>query len=272
MNITFAKAPLVELIVELRWIPQGISPPDPKELQLGAATFPFGGGKQEEFYGRFGSAIYKHGFDRSERLLPPGLALLHQPVFRFRTEKDEGKSVLYQTGFGVCSIHAVPPYHSWSKFLPFVQIGVETLFASRMEAESKAPLTQVALRYIDFFGEELTQGRGAPSFLNEVFGISCTIPKSLSDVSLSKEPKNLSTKIVMQIEAGELSLSVGDGKFNNQSGILLDTQASSLSETPATLDAIMKVLSDEYGVIHKMFLELTKPIHELMQPQGATTK
>lgn len=273
MSVTLAKAPLVELITELRWIPRGSSTdeaPTPQQAAL-LTGFP-GGSKQEEFYRRFGDVLFdRHAFDRSERLMPAGFTVLHQPVYRYRCGREENRSIIYQVGHGMCSIHAIPPYHSWTKFLPFVKAGIEALLASRPEFDAKEPFTQVSLRYIDFFGEELMQGRSNRSFVSEVFGFSTTIPASLSKAATSKEAKSLFTRVVLPLEFGNLTVSVGDGKFNNRDGILLDTTAASVEAAPQ-LDAIMKILDSAYSVIHSLFFELTRPIQELMQPQGANGK
>jgi uncharacterized protein (TIGR04255 family) len=275
MSITFAKAPLVELIAELRWIPQGstaLEPTVPPQQTMMPTIF-FGGTKQEEFYMRVGGVLHKHGFNRSERLMPAGLPfVLHQPVYRFRSETEDRASVVYQVGYGIFSVHGVPPYHSWAKFLPFVKTGIEVLLESRADADAKQPFAQGTLRYIDFFGEEMMKGRDIPSFMSQVFGFSTTLPAALAKVASSKEVKSLYTKVVLPIKVGDLSVSVGDGKFNNQAGILLDTTASSSAEIAPELGAIMTMFDSAHDVTHNMFLELTKPLHELMQPQGANDK
>jgi uncharacterized protein (TIGR04255 family) len=235
-----------------------------------AAIF-LGGTKQEEFYTRVASALNKSGFNRSERLSPTGVPFtMHEAVYRFRSD-DDNVSVLYQVGFGIFSVHAVPPYHSWSEFLPFVKAGIEILLQSRPEADLKQPFGQVNLRYIDFFGEQLTQGRSIRSFIEDVLGIKTALPDALMKVAASNELKGLFVKIVQPTRAGDLALSAGDGQFNNQPGILLDTTLSS-SETAPTLDAIMKNLDAAYAVVHGLFLGITKPIHDLMQPQGVDAK
>ena len=142
MDITFSKAPLIELIAELRWTPQGSTSIAPAPPQPGPApTLFLGGGKQEEFYMRFGAALYNQGFNRSERLSPPGFPfILQQPVYRFLSEAEDKKSVIYQVGFGIFSVHAVPPYRSWSQFLPLVTKGIGILLESRLQADSTQPL------------------------------------------------------------------------------------------------------------------------------------
>jgi uncharacterized protein (TIGR04255 family) len=272
MALTFAKAPLIELIAELRWIPQGSTTVEPPQQQPTFPTVFFGGVKQEEFYTRVSGALSKSGFNRSERLSQPGMPfVLHQPVYRFRSEDEDKKSALCQVGFGVFSVHAIPPYHSWEKFRPFVKNAIEALLAIRPEADLKEPFSQLTLRYIDFFGEEITRGHDLPSFMAQVFGISTTLPPALTRAAVSKEVKSLFTKVVVPIAIGDLTVSLGDGKFSNQSGILLDTAAAATNTRPE-MDAIMNTFNSAYSVIHNLFVELTKPIHELMQPHGANDK
>jgi len=271
MGITFAKAPLIELIAELRWTPQGSTLLEPAgQPGLPPALF-LGGAKQEEFYTRVAAALHKAGFNRSERLSPAGVPFtMHEAVYRFRCD-DDNTSVLYQVGFGIFSVHAVPPYHSWSEFLPFVKRGIEILLQSRPEADLKEPFGQTNLRYIDFFGEHLTQGRNVRTFISDVFGIKTALPDALTKVAASNELKSLFVKITQPTKVGDLTISAGDGQFNNQPGILLDTTMSS-SETAPNLDAIMKNLDAAYAVVHELFLGMTKPIHALMQPQGVDAR
>jgi uncharacterized protein (TIGR04255 family) len=273
MAVTFSKAPLIELIAELRWIPTGssmVEPAIPQQSNLPAVFF--GGNKQEEFYMRVGGALFKSGFNRSERLAPVGIPFtLHQPLYRFRSEMEDRRSVLYQVGYGIFSVHALPPYHSWDRFWPFVKNAIDVLFESRPEADSGKPFTQLTLRYIDFFSEEIMEGRDFRSFMSQVLGISTTLPAALVRIATSNEVRSLFTKVVLPIEIGDLTVSVGDGKFNNQSGILLDTAASATETSPDSA-AIIKMFDSAYHVIHNLFFEITKPIHRLMQPTGVNDK
>jgi uncharacterized protein (TIGR04255 family) len=271
MAITFAKAPLIELIAEVRWIPQGsmLLQPGLTVQQPAMPEIFVGGVKQEEFYKRLGRELYSSGFDRSERLLPVGMPFaLHQPVYRFQSEKEGKTSVLYQVGYGIFSVHAIPPYHSWAQFLPFVRSGLEALLGSRLETDRSQPFSQTSLRYIDFFDEGLLEGHNISSFIMDVLKISTKLPVPISRVATSNELKSVFTKVVVPVDIGDLTLSVGDGQFNNRSGILLDNMVSKTAETAAALDAIMTVYNSAYSVIHNIFFELTRPIHDLMEPQG----
>jgi uncharacterized protein (TIGR04255 family) len=270
MSLTFAKAPLIELIAELRWIPQGSTPlqaPPPQHQGLAQQTIFLGGMKQEEFYIRVGGALHKLGFDRSERLMPAGMPfILHQPVYRFRSESEGKSSVIFQVGYGIFSVHAIPPYHSWAKFSPFVVAGMEALLSCRDEADQRQPFTLATLRYIDFFGEEITQGRAVATFMADVFGMATTLPSVLKRIAISDEIRNIFTKVAIPVGFGDLTVSMGDGQFNNKAGILLDNTVSSVRETTPNIDAIMNMFGSAYSVLHDVFLELTKPIYDLMQP------
>jgi len=236
-----------------------------------APTLFLGGTKQEEFYMSIGAALYNRGFNRSERLSPAGFPfMVQQAVYRFMSEAEDKKSVMYQVGYGIFSVHALPPYHSWSKFLPFVTDGVDILLGSRLEADSKLPFEQVSLHYIDFFGQELMQGQDVQSFISGVLGISVVLPEAITRSAASKEIKGLYTKVGLPIKIGELTLSVGDGRFSGQNGVILDWLASS-HEVAADRTAIMGVLGSAHDLIHGSFLELTRPIFQLMEPEAAST-
>lgn len=274
MAITFAKAPLIELIAEVRWVPQGSTP-----LPAGApgqATNPgtfVGGAKQEEFYNQLGGQLYRLGFDRSQRLLPMGIPFsLHEAVYRFQSEKEAQSSVLFQVGYGIFSVHAIPPYHSWAQFLPFVRSGIEILLKNRLEDDRSRAFSQASLRYINFFAKNLIRDHTAASFATDVLKIPFKLPVPILKVAASNELKSFFTKAVIPVGIGDLALNVGDGQFNNQPGILLDTMISTTGETPAEFERIMGIYNSAYYIIHNVFLEMTRPIYDLMEPHGDSAK
>src|SRR5258708_31073490 len=178
MSITFARAPLVEIIAELRWVPPQTT--IPSQQQPLAFQIPFlGGTKQDEFFMRLGAELHQYEFQVVERLVPPGfLTLLYQPIYRYKKATEES-SVLYQAGAGLFSAHGVPPYRSWDKFVPFVERGIGAMIATRDSAEKDVHFASVSLRYIDAFTKELTQGRKGAAFMAEVLGLSISLPIAL---------------------------------------------------------------------------------------------
>src|ERR1019366_1625038 len=72
MSITFAKAPLVEIVAELRWgrLPQLATPPN-QAIAMPLQMAGLNANKLDEFFMRLGGEIYQQGFNRAERLVPP---------------------------------------------------------------------------------------------------------------------------------------------------------------------------------------------------------
>jgi uncharacterized protein (TIGR04255 family) len=273
MVTSFVKAPLVELIAELRWtpimasgepIPQGPEPGNPAQ-----PVFLLTDTKFEEFFMRLGGELFQAGFQRSERLVPPGFPTVpYQPIVRYRSDTVPTKSVLYQVGSGVFSIHGVPPYRSWKEFSPSVRAGIEALLKTREAAEHRPAFTQISLRYIDFFGEELMRGRGVKAFFTDVLGISPGLPGALTNVATSDEMSGLFLKFVLPLAIGNLIVSVGDGKVNNLNGIVLDTTVSSTGVVPPDVDAILAIFNSAHTITNTTFMDLTSSIHDLMEPQA----
>lgn len=263
MGISFANAPLVELIAELRWAPA--APPSPQAsgmpvmFQLDA--------KIEELFMSLGGQLYQSGFQRSERLIPPGFPIvLGQPVVRFRSDDAAKKSVLYQAGADIFSVHALPPYGGWDDFAPFLQNGINALLHARGDGQNQSPFTLVTLRYLDFFGDQLMEGRNVNSFVSDVLGFCVTLPEPLQRAANPKEIRSLFLKYVVPVESGSLNISVGDGKMNNQTGLVMDSAVQSTVQVAPNMESIMKILDSAHDTISYVFLHLTKPIEHSMKP------
>src|SRR5215471_16972408 len=156
----YRNPPLVELIGELRWGSSG-------------SSFPLPPGSHEEFFMRFGSRAGAVGYERVERLVPPGFpAPPFQAVYRFRKKAPETGTTLYQVGAGVFTANITPPYESWQEFRPVVEEGVDILLETRNPSEKDTPFTSASLRYIDAFGYQLTEGRSTAAFLRDVLGFA----------------------------------------------------------------------------------------------------
>src|SRR5258708_40179579 len=62
-DISFERAPVIEIIAELRWLPA----PQPRNALTAGINIVTG---PEEFFKRFGSEAGKRGFSQSERIIP----------------------------------------------------------------------------------------------------------------------------------------------------------------------------------------------------------
>jgi uncharacterized protein (TIGR04255 family) len=265
MSTVYKKAPLVELIAELRWLPVGVAPQQPNTVQVVFTN----DAKVEEFFMRLGGELYQLGFQRSERLVPPGFPIVFgQPAIRYKSDDAVKKSVLYQAGSSIFSVHAIPPYRSWQNFLPEVKKGVEALLKTRGDGLEQSPFTQLSLRYLDFFGEELMGGRSMEKFISEVMGFCVTLPGALAEVAKPNEVRSMFLRFVVPLEIGTLSVSVGDGKANNQQpGVVLDTIVTSTAPVAPNFDAIITMFDAAHEMIKKTFLSFTKPIEHVMEPE-----
>jgi uncharacterized protein (TIGR04255 family) len=273
MPVIFANPPLVELIAEFKW-----SPSNTLNMQAGLSSVPqvvpfIGGSKLEEFFMRLGGELYQLGFQMSERLVPPGFpALPNQAIVRFRSNDPSKSSVLYQVGPGILTVNATPPYRTWREFLPHVERGLRTLLNCRSDSERDQPFTEVSLRYIDLFGDDLTQGKSVVSFMSEVLGISVALPDAIRNLGKSSEVSSLNLIFVLPIPPGTLTLTVADGKAGNRSGVVLITGVTSKHAWQANLDTLMSWLFEAHDIIQDVFMKMTRPIHHLMKPSAEVTQ
>jgi len=273
MSVTFANAPLVEIVTELRWIPpQPVSIP----AQSGAATLQFsffGGSRQDEFFMRLGGKLHQLGFQAVERLVPPGfVTLLYQPIYRYK-QAAEQSPVQYQAGTGLFSAHGIPPYHSWEEFVPFVKNGIVALLESRDSKEKETQFATISLRYIDAFRRELTQGRSGPAFMADVLGIRVLLPDFLTKFGRSGSAPQYTLQFILPIaDDTTLNISLAEGQVHGADAIVMDTTVSCTRGIFPQLAEVMKVLNSAHEVIHEMFVKLTEPIHGLMQPTEGVSK
>jgi uncharacterized protein (TIGR04255 family) len=270
MNISFEKAPLIEIVAELRWQPEAAIE------SLGARNgAPILAGPSvntlEEFFMRFGGECYQVGFQQSERLHPVGFPLFpFQPIYRYRKTGLAGQpqpSELMQVGAGLFSANAVPPYRSWSAFSPIVEQGVQALLNARSGAERARPFSGVSLRYIDAFGIDFLGKRSPGEFITEVLGFSVVLPRPVQSAGLPGRPVNAVIQLTMSAPDGlNIGMTVGEALVNGAQAVLLDTTVSAAAPVEPTLESVMTTLGAARNVIHECFVELVKPLADIMRP------
>ena len=276
MHVTFKNAPLVEIIAELRWQPphfvfqsaQAEGAPMSPLMPLSM----FDASRAEEFYMRFGGVAYQAGFQRSERLIPPGFPVQPgQPVYRYKPVETASnelmRSALLQVGPGVFTANAIPPYKSWTEFSPIVARGIDALLHSRDDSEKALPFSGVSLRYIDAFGPGLRTTRTPSQFIGEVLGFAVSLPGSVAEHSDNLEAVTSQLQFVIPVRGGmTMSLAVGEGLFNGEAAVIMDTTVSVSGDVPNTAGAVMDALNAAREVIHSMFVGATKTIQAEMIP------
>jgi len=268
MDETFRNAPLLEIVAELRWQPpypplaqvqQPAGQPVPTLLLLGSTQI-------DNFLHRFGSEVYKRGFQRMERLFPSGFPVLQgQPIARYRNDAPDLTNVIYQVGAGLFSANATPPYRSWKHFAPAVQSGVDALLQAREETERALPFNPVSLRYIDGFKPDLTGGRDVEDFLSEVLKIELTLPEAITrHLAPGKSPKPL-VNLTIPVAGGVIRMTVGEAIVSGSTVILFDTTLSTDAPVDPETSAIMGAFASAHAIIHDIFMQITVPIQHLMQ-------
>jgi uncharacterized protein (TIGR04255 family) len=274
MPVSFAKAPLVEIVVELRWTPaqSQLSVSAPSQGGQQHVAF-FGNTKLDEFYMRLAGKLHEQGFHAIERLVPPGFpTILQQPVYRYKRPTDPS-TVLCQAGPGIFAVNAVPPYKSWKEFFPVAEAAIGALLDARDPSEKGAPFSGINLRYIDAFTNELTGGRPAPVFLAEVLGISVTLPHALSRFLKEGQMPQYGLQLTLPISDGiVLAMSFSEALVSGSPAVLMDSTTSCNKGVPPELKAVIEVLNSAYDAVHAMFVEITGPIHKLMQPTEEVNK
>lgn len=261
MSITFAKAPLVEIIAEVRW-------PVSTQIQIGPAGIEISSGTQEQFYAEFSDMAAHNGYPRSERLLPPGFPVeTGRAVWRFRPVDG---ATLWQVGSGVFTANAVPPYKSWDEFRPHLRTGIELMLKARRGKEHGTDqLTTVSLRYVDAFGPELTQGMPMVDFLCAKFGFELKLPDPIVKDVDHNFPIELNTKFEFQLKNGmRFGMSIAPGTFQNEPSLMVTTGVFKATPTDSNLDAIMGVFESAHTIIHDTFFDMTRSLHARMQIEG----
>jgi len=227
--------------------------------------------KLDEFFMRFGGAIYADGFQNVERLVPQGFPFIpYQPVCRFRKHSSATHPALYQVGPGVFTANAIPPYKSWEVFSPIVRRGVEALLTTRRDMEHDEAFFSVSLRYINAFNSSLTQGQDVSEFVQKTLGISIALPDALSrQIARGENPKPY-LQLQLPMENGMvMTFAIGEGLVSGESAIVMDTSVASVTSVPSDAESVMSTLNDARSAIHDMFFGLTDPIKQLMQPAEA---
>lgn len=256
---TFDKPPLVEIVAEVKWGSTSL-------------TIPFEGPNQsvpaentpDELYNRFESAIAENDYTGVERLIPQGMPVMsHQPVYRYKKRKtgQDSEQTLYQLGSGILSVHGIPPYKNWATFLPVLEAGINALSQARSGPDQT--FASVTLRYIDVFSDSLMEGRSLAQFVENIFGISISLPEAITKHCTNRDAIKSALHLKVPTASGDtIAVTISEGRAGPHAGIVMDTAVQRLRET--SVASVMTVFEEEHRVIHDMFIGMTRPIHTQM--------
>ena len=269
MAITFEKAPLVELIAELKWDVNDVHPRFPVSGNVLHQQFvnPTSINSTSEFFTQFGTGANKASFSRTERLVPELVPLFaEQIVLRFRPTDVKNNSALYQIGPGIFSTNAMPPYRSWQEHRPILVNGVKMLLDARSSIDKDKPFTSLSLRYLDAFKAELTQGRDIATFARDVLGFNVILPSAIEKLVSAGKTFKPTIQLLIPMDGGfTMNIAIGEGVVNNELAVIMDTTVISIVPIAPTMDGVMGAFDASHAIIHNLFLELTQKLAGLMK-------
>jgi uncharacterized protein (TIGR04255 family) len=263
--------PLAELVAELRWGSGNIMPTAQQSPVLLVAA-----GQYEEFFMRFGSKVGAHGYERVERIVPPGFPTMpFQAIYRFRQKQQTKGTTLYQVGPGMFSVNITPPYHSWREFRPVVAKGVSVLLEpeTRNASEANQPFSNAILRYINSFDDRFTQGHSIPTFVRDVLGFKIELPSAvLNELAPDKEVKPY-LQLAIPLRSGQqMSMLLAEGTVSGAQTVIMDITVSLEAPIPPTEVDVMAVFDAAHDVIHRVFVGTTTNLSSIMEPiEGEVT-
>jgi|GEM_PF-4593983 len=262
MSITFGNPPLIEIIVEFHWVvKKDDSIPIPQFIT--SAEFNKYVTKFRELLGTEAREV--------DHLVPPMLPILQvgNPVVRFKNFGDDAKldgaeGIIYHLGPGVFSVNGVSNYKSWASFSEHVQKGLDYLHQSF--GEDIKYLSSSRIRYINLFGSRFLDGKGSDDFLREQLGVDVRYPNAILS-SLASE-KTLSSFVKIDIplaDKRQMIVFLGPRDNDPEKNVVLDSTIVDPNDIDFRTDLVMSSLAYLKDIIHNMFVELTKSLHDRMK-------
>lgn len=263
MSEHFPNAPLVELMVEVRW--EAVSPVIDEPVDVGE-EFSFDP-VSDELFQTFGRKLAAAGYARSERLSPAGFpAPAGMPVYRFSSSEENENSILFQIGSGILSVNAVPPYQSWSVFRPKAALALETLLGSWGEDVRPDSFTKVTLRYINSFTDNFLAGRSRGSFLSDVLGFKLSIPPAYATHLSEETDRNVFLQFSSALNSGgRMAVRAGHATVGNADAIVTDTTVSFSDAVSLDANQVLLLLDSGHEVASDTFIELTMDVQDILR-------
>lgn len=264
-NVTYEKAPLVELIVEVRWPVKTIPiPGGPLIVNDPSAVF-------DLWSQQLTWALHKEGFQALERLVPHDMpAMAHQPIYRYL--KPEERFPICQFGHGIFTINAGPPnYESWESFRPTVLAGLKALANAKPGESDIDAFQSTSLRYIDSFSEELRNGLPNYLFMRNELGVTISMPQKL--LGMAKDESAIAPTIAFKMplendDNATLTFQVAEGRIgrSTDSATIMDMAYTVSGSIPMDCKETIQVLDRGHNILHEWFDTLTENIADRMKP------
>jgi uncharacterized protein (TIGR04255 family) len=225
------KAPLVEVVIELRW-------KITSKKELAGVQYLYG-----DLYNEL-----KRKYPFRESILPvevPMEMTLNQPVHRFRAEK--GGYPLLQVGPGIITLNTIDAKYYWETFFEDAKELIQTFHTIYSTNNTVAP----AILYIDFFPFDFG-GNNVHKYINQHFNI--TFGQSFFETE--KFPSDFNMGFAYNIDLGDLRVNFQKGKNQNNEGILLQTRING-KHAALDFENINNWLNEAHEILSKLFKQLT---------------
>ncbi len=193
------KAPLIEVIFEIRWQIKQKSDITNYEYLIG------------DLY-----SLVKSDYPHRESLLPPGMPsdiILNNPAHRFRKEKDGYP--LIQIGPGVITLNTNDEYYFWNEYYDLAKNLLTNLFETNALDNYSF---NTNLLYLDFFEFDFSKS-DVNDFVNDMFNINVT----QGFLEESDLPFNLDIGFFYGIPLGNLAVTLKKGAAKGKEGIVMQT-------------------------------------------------
>jgi len=237
--------PLVEAILEVKWVLQGTKP--------GPQIDPH----YKLFLGRLFDRLLTD-YPEHEQLptanMPDELAG-HVVQHRFRKALNEWP--LVQIGPGIFTVNSTADY-TWKDFRPRALSAIEKLFEAYPKL-GDLKISNIILRYIDAVEFDYNS-ENAFEFLREKLKIDISLPDNLfEDTSVKKRPKSLTwhSSFECQNPKGRMNIRVANGQRNNRPAIVWETIVETVgSDLPKMPSDFEEWLDSAHSVTDDWFFKL----------------
>ena len=251
-DFLYDNAPLIEVIVEVRWVTQKL------EALPDAAIDPH----FNEFHNQFRKVAQENGFSHVQTLLPEKLPIEfmhHKPHSRYRV--GEGQWPLFQIGPGIMTINIVPPYKGWTAFKDIIENGLDMLFSSYPFSDKTLTFEVIHLRYIDGFIKKHGFDRYS-DFIGDKFKVVNQIPREIID-NYTSEDSEVVTKSETRLDLSKPPGAVGfikvsPGTSHKEKAAIVElVVASTPTTSPQDRDGISSWLDQAHLTVRHWFQLLT---------------
>ena len=228
------KAPLLEVIFELRW----------QIKQKSDLT------KFQYLIGDLYSSV-KHTYPFRESLAPPEVPtdiLINNPVHRFR--KDKNQYPLVQIGPGVLTLNTTDENYYWKDFYNWAET-LNKEFFSVFPIESETFKSN--LLYLDFFKFDF-KNQNVNDFINKSFNINI----NQEFMNQTGNPFHLDLGFFYETDLGNLSVTLKKGQNGEkEDGIIMQTSLHGKNSMKSS-DKVLSWLNQAHEFSSKIFKEITK--------------